>query len=227
MNIKQVSNAVLWGMCAVLISAVPRALAFDSLTQASEYANTHEEFPESDNSDLLAPDYTKYHKKFVPGFWGRFLNWSGIKKQIWSAPFFKSTLLDIVVTREHHKLDGKFVQKITPPAGSKILIWGDSHGAFHSLVRSLLFLKAEGVIDDTFKVISKDHYFVFNGNAINRSAYTLETLTLLMQLMRINPEKVFYIKGDHENNNKWLNYGLARELRTRCRYVDPERVPLE
>ncbi len=199
---------------------------FTSLQEAYDYATEHEEYPEIDNTDWLNPDFSTFLKQERPGFWSRLLMWVKIKRPAWSVLGFKHLIERIVNERELNGLTGNFVQKVSPLPGSKFLIWGDLHGAFHSLVRDLGFLQQQGIVNEDFKIINDNYYFVFNGNVVDRSPYSLEILTLVMQLMVVNQHRIFYIRGDHEDKQKWHSYGLGRELKIRARHLSREKIPL-
>ena len=199
---------------------------FTSLQEAYDYATEHEEYPEIDNTDWLKPDFSTFLKQERPGFWSRLLMWTKIKRPAWSVLGFKHLIERIVNERELNGLTGNFVQKISPLPGSKFLIWGDLHGAFHSLVRDLGFLQQQGIINEDFKIINNNYYFVFNGNVVDRTPYSLEILTLVMQLMIVNQHRIFYIRGNHEDKQKWHSYGLGRELKIRARHLSREKIPL-
>lgn len=196
---------------------------FTSLSDAKAYVAKQEEYPDIDNTDWLNPDFGSFHKRQRPGVWNRFLTRVKIKRPEWTVRDFKYQLEHVIEERELNGLTGRFVQKINPLPGSKIFIWGDLHGALHSLVRDLTFLLHRGIIDDNFK-IKGNNYFVF-GNVIDRSPYSLETLSLIFRLLAQNPDKVFYIIGDHEDKQKWHGYGLARELQIRARHFSSEKIP--
>ena len=49
--------------------------------------------------------------------------------------------------------------------------------------------------------------------------YILETLSLVLSLMRENPRSVIYIAGPHEHAQSWQSYGLQTELTVRL--ADP------
>jgi branched-chain amino acid transport system substrate-binding protein len=200
---------------------------FDTLNSITQYANSLDENPTKDNNDWLNPDYSSFHKTQLPNIFSDALAKIGIKKrQFWNARDFKKLVETIVKKRELLGNVDDFYIKMTPTPETRYVIWGSLHGAFHSLLRDLQDLKEKGVINDELKIIQPNYYFVFNGNVIDRSAFILETLTLVLRLMEENPEKVFYLKGDHENKELWHNFGLKRELEIRAHGFSNEKIPL-
>ena len=198
---------------------------FLSLSDVQTYAAQYEEYPEIDNNDWLNPDFSTFHKYTRPGMWNRLLTRVKIKRPVWSARGFKQLLEMVVDDREMNGYIDRFVQKMSPLPGAKFIIFSDVHGALHSLIRDLGFLRNQGIISNDFKIKS-GYYFIFNGNVIDRSPYSLETLTLVMRLMATNPHRVFYIKGDHEDKQQWHSYGFARELKLRAHHLSREKIPL-
>jgi len=194
-----------------------------TLTHLMQYISKHPEFPPIDNENYLNPDYSTFYKQYIHGYWINTLNKLsyrlGLKKPpAWTPELFNQLLSDLV---DHPISDynGDYIAKLNPPAHSRVIIFGDLHGAFHCLVRDLNKLKEMEVIDDFLTIKSSKDYFIFNGNAIDRSPYVLETLTVIMQLMKQNPTKIVYIKGNHENNELWTSYQTGIELKIKTKYV--------
>jgi len=204
---------------------------FKKLSVIQEYAEKVNEFPDADNIsqilDWLNPEYKTFHIKHRPTFFSRMLATIGLNWPRWTIEGFKELLQEVTSKRQTQGLEGRFVQKIVPFSESNFFIWGNLHGAFHSLVRDLVELENLGVIDDSLNIINKDHYFIFIGNIIDRSASVLETVTLVLRLMQKNPGRVIYIKGDHEYQDNWINYCLRRELQLRAGHISAEDIPLK
>ena len=108
----------------------------------------------------------------------------------------------------------------------KFIIFGNIQGAFHSLVRDLVQLKTLGIIDTSLKIINPDYAIIFMGDIVSRSAFTMETLSLVMRLMQINPNNVFYLRGNHESANYWQEHTLKTELQMRASHLDNATIPL-
>ncbi|MGB8366781.1 MAG: ABC transporter substrate-binding protein [Candidatus Babeliales bacterium] len=201
--------------------------SFDTLPDIKEYAATHEEFPKSDNEDWLDPSYTTFHQQLHDNFFTRLARSLGLeKKSSWTPAFFDKLLNVVVEQREKQKLSGRYVARVELAKPAKLYIWGDLHGAFHSLVRDLDWLQKKNIITEDLKIVNPDHYFVFNGDAIDRSPYILETLSVLLLLLERNEKQVFYIRGKHEDEGYWQNFGLKRELRIRIPSPVTKEIPL-
>lgn len=118
-----------------------------------------------------------------------------------------------------------FVQKLVPPEGSQVAMWGDLHGSVHSLLRSLAKLKTEGYIDDMFRIIKPDFYMFFLGDFVDRGKYGIEVIYTLLRLKLANLDKVFLVRGNHEDIDICSVYGFGDELAYKFGY-DIEEDPV-
>lgn len=110
--------------------------------------------------------------------------------------------------------------KVLVPAGSRIAVFGDLHGAAHSFLRELAALQALGFLDAGLHVTSEhahDFYMVFCGDYVDRGVYGVEVLALLLTLRLKNPHNVFASRGNHEdramNDYEGGTGGFTAELR--------------
>ena len=195
-----------------------------TLSGMQQYAESVPEYVEAEN--WLNPDFSEFYKGNKPGFGRRFLNWFGFGYKGWNARAFKKTLLSLTKKRELNGQVGDFIQKYKTMPGDHVLAWIDLFGAFHSLIRDLVELKNKGIINDDLKIMKDNYLFVFNGNLINHSSYVLETLTVVMQLLAVNPQQVVYVRGTQEDKQEWHSYALARELKIRAAHLSHEMIPL-
>lgn len=110
-----------------------------------------------------------------------------------------------------------FVQTLITPADSKIFVIGDLHGSLKSFVRTLQRLNLSGYIDDNFNITTKNFYMVILGDYTDRGAYATEIIYLLGCLFVQNPEKMFILRGNHEDIKQHLreatdNQGFPNEI---------------
>ena len=161
---------------------------FNSLTKIEQYAKLIPEYPLPDNSDWENPDFSTYHEQLISHKFYKTLKQAGGIKSLWSVKGFKALLEQMVNMREYFGNQGRFVMKITPHPGTRMVIFGEIHGAFHSLVRDLAALKKLGFIDKNLRIIESDFYIVFNGNISSRAANIMETFTVILSLMYANPD---------------------------------------
>lgn len=108
-----------------------------------------------------------------------------------------------------------YTQKLMVEKGSKICFMGDLHGSIHSLLRNLHALADMGYLNDDFEINQQqDHpfYMIFLGDYVDRGRWSVEVLYILMQLKMKNPDRVFLLKGNHEQYDANSRYGFANEL---------------
>jgi hypothetical protein len=205
---------------------IPRI--FENLTEVERYAAKLDEFPEPDNTDLENPDFDTYLKTMVPNWISRQLEGKvGLRSAGWSASGFKELLEIVLIRRENQGCNGRFVQTMKPKPGDEFLIIGELHGAFHSSLRDIRDWVSKQWMTEDFKIIMPNYFVVINGGVVSRSPYTLETLTLLLRLMYMNPDRVIYIRGVHEDKEHWEHYGLKKELKVRAAHISSEKIPLQ
>lgn len=191
------------------------------------YAQQVPEIPPCDDLNWINPNYSSFQKSLTSNKVTRFLQKLHIWPQLEITPeIFKEILTKVKDKRKSIKLDEKVITTLTCLPESHFFIWGNLQGAYHSLVRDLRYLVSQGIIDESLILQNKNHYFIFNGDAIGRSAYSLETLTVILALMNQNPDKVFYTKGMQEKDKYWHNFGLKRQLQIRAYYLSDDPIPL-
>lgn len=106
------------------------------------------------------------------------------------------------IAREH------YVQKLVVPVGSKVLLHGDLHGDAHSVVNSLApYMQG----NNGFK-LADDVFIIFLGDYVDKGLYGLECIYLLMRLKIDNPDRVFFVRGNHEDSDICHFYGFYHEL---------------
>jgi hypothetical protein len=104
-------------------------------------------------------------------------------------------------------IDILYITKLFTKKESNICLFGDIHGAVHTLTRSLLRLFAFGYINKDF-ILNSNFYIVFLGDLVDRGLYSLEIIYLVMKLKILNPNNVFIIRGNHELCSVNYRYGL-------------------
>jgi ABC-type branched-subunit amino acid transport system substrate-binding protein len=189
---------------------------FNTLADIKEYASTYPEHPKSDFDDWVDPEYTSFYKQLKPPFLKRIVNkikrffWFSVASE-WNEKEFED-LLKKVTQKSEKKGD---IQKLELNQGDRCMVWGDLHGAFHSLVEDLSGLEREGVITKDLVLTGKNIYFVFIGDLVSRSPYSIEMLHTVLRLIEKNPEQVFFLRGNHETNGLWESFSMRRALKSR------------
>lgn len=94
-----------------------------------------------------------------------------------------------------------YAQKLDIAPDSHIVVFGDMHGSIHSYVRNLWRLVEMGFLDEQLQITDSKGYMILLGDLVDRGRYSVEVLFLSMLLKLNNPDKVFIIRGNHEDPN--------------------------
>lgn len=199
---------------------------FNTLEDMQKYVHTVEEYPKSDNENWFHPDYTTFYREQRDSLKDRILTALGLRHSLWQASQFKQCLQEVTEQQESLGYSGRYVMHITPQPGDRFVIFGNIEGAYHSLVRDLKELEQKNIITNDLKIIQPDCYLIFNGNVLNRSPYILETLTIVLMLMKKNPDRVIYIRGAGEDRERWYDLGTKDALEEKASLVSKEKIPL-
>lgn len=197
-------------ICILIVDNIEAREGFFSAM--ASYVSTLQEYPDSDNDDWSHPTFNRLYESQKPSIFTRTLNTLGLKKIPYTAAMFKQLLEETVVARESIAPAGELIEKIFAGSDEQIVIFGDLQGALHSLIRDLKKLIELGVLSQDLKV-SEGNYILFNGNVINGSPYNMETLFLVLLLIKQNPSQVIYIKGTKEQANGWIDSELIHQLK--------------
>ena len=132
----------------------------------------------------------------------------------WYNNIYSDTLFD---------RDPVFAEKvIIQDPSSKIFIVGDIHSSIHSLLDILNELRAKDIfVDDTFEM-KKDNYLFFLGDLVDRGPYGIEILSLVLILQIKNPNSVYIINGNHEDESTYKRYGLQKEINNQ--FAETDRI---
>jgi hypothetical protein len=146
------------------------------------------------------------------------------KKQYLAGQWLDGVDPGALLTDEFLKGRGNFnsfVQKITVPVGSEVAMFGDLHGQFYSVIRSLNKLVDLGYLDASYRIIKDDFYIFFLGDFVDRGEHGVEVLNLLMQLKIQNPDRVYFSRGNHEDVNQNFVGGFMDQFKNKFVSSDP------
>ncbi|MCB1119110.1 MAG: serine/threonine protein phosphatase [Chlamydiia bacterium] len=107
--------------------------------------------------------------------------------------------------------DFPFAQKLTVPLGARVIFKGDLHGDFRSLNLFVEGLRQQGEMESNSYKFKTDFYLIFLGDYVDRGLWGVEVIHLLMQLKLANPERVFLVRGNHEDPEMANNLGFRQE----------------
>ena len=198
---------------------------FNNIETIHQFADEHDEYPPITNNNWKEPDYSAFQKKMAPTVFSRIMRWFGLTKPLWDAYEFQKLLSRVTNERELNGLMNQFVQKFIPVKDDNCIIFGNLEGAFHSLVRGLDEFIRKKYLDNSLRIINPQVYIVFNGDVVDKSAYILETLTVILVLMHKNPDHVFYLRGPLEYKRHWITGCLPKELSFKAGYASNEDIP--
>ncbi len=186
---------------------------FQTLSQAQAYAQSMPEDPEADLRDPLDPDYSAFYYASAPSIITQALQLCRVYAQpTWKPEDCAAVLEEVNMRHADEKAQRPVAHLRTQPGTTKLFVWGPLYGAYHSLVRDIKHLHEQGIIDEQLELQSPHYYCIFNGDAIDLSAYSMETLTLLANLILKNPGQVIYLAGPHEQDKYWRNFSLYRQI---------------
>jgi hypothetical protein len=105
-----------------------------------------------------------------------------------------------------------FAQKVHVSPDHEIVVMGDFHGSLHSLLRNLWRLQKLAYLANDFSLLRPNTSFVFTGDFIDRGRYGAEILYTLFRLKLANWDRVYLIRGNHEEQDSAENYGFEKEI---------------
>lgn len=187
---------------------------FETLTDLKKYAEFYPEKYDIDNNEWADPIFNSLYKNTLSH---AFINKILVKLDLKNDPIFnvltfKKLLEKVTEERIGKQLKSPFNKTLKLKKDDRCIIFGDLHSSFHSLVRNLTELERQKVLNHNLQIISPDTYFIVLGDVINRGPYSLETLNVLLMLLEKNPEKLIYLKGNHETDSHWQNYNTRRQI---------------
>ncbi len=219
---------IMWLTTVLAINCgVPQPGIFDTLTKLEAYAASTEENPNTKILDWENPDFSLFFIQHEPSLLKKIAYMLGLSRPLWDPYSFIKLLKMVTTDREYRGLMAPFLYKIEPAPGSTFIIFGELFGAFHSLVRDLRSLQYNGYIDENLKITNPDCFIVFNGNIASRSAYALETLTVILRLLYVNNNSVIVILGGQEESSHWKHYAIKRELKVKVPKLKNSRFSSE
>lgn len=183
------SRIILAFVCVIL-----QANGFEGLTAFQKKCDAVPEFPESFQKSLI-PEHD-FHTTCLS-------HAATVKKQLASqAVWVHSTMptADLFDHKRTQPICMPFVQRILVSHGTTIALFGDLHGSIHGLMRNLRILQDRGYLGDNGKILKKNFRMFFLGDFVDRGHYGVEVTYILMQLKIANPEKVFLVRGNHEDS---------------------------
>lgn len=106
-----------------------------------------------------------------------------------------------------------YVEKLMIPADAIVAIHGDFHGDVRAINRFIETFMQRGFLDEAnpFKIRAKNFYILFLGDYVDRGWYSAEVIYAILRLKNENPDRVFLMRGHHENAALNARYGGVRD----------------
>ncbi|HTI70311.1 MAG TPA: metallophosphoesterase family protein [Candidatus Limnocylindria bacterium] len=126
-----------------------------------------------------------------------------------SAPYLKR-FIPRPLNAESAPMFQPFAARVRVPEGGEIFFHADLHGDIRSLLGNLAWLNREGYLTG-FQIAKPDFHMVFFGDYADRGRYGVEVLYTLLRLKLANPDRVFLLRGNHEEFSIAARYGFLSE----------------
>ena len=91
------------------------------------------------------------------------------------------------------------------PEGHKLTVCGDTHGQYFDLLE---IFRLSGFPSDS-------HYYLFNGDFVDRGSWSTEIALLLYCYKWLRPDKFFLNRGNHETDDMNRVYGFEGECKAK------------
>ncbi|KAI1169215.1 Metallo-dependent phosphatase-like protein [Nemania serpens] len=159
------------------------------------------------DSIAIEPDYDGVHlgdkitQEFIDDMIERFKNGKKIHKKY---------AYQIVIETKRIVYDEPTMVEIAVPDDVKLTVCGDTHGQYYDLME---LFRLNGRPSDK-------HYYLFNGDFVDRGSWSTEIALLLYAYKWLRPHGMFLNRGNHETDDMNKVYGFEGE----CKAKYNERV---
>ena len=194
----------------IQILSLKNLLTFNNVKQLNDYIQSVPEFPDY-NGNISKSDFSKFYQTLKKPLIKNVLNKIGLFNRLIGNNNYHEFYKNLKEINNKNKKNDP-IKYLNIEKNSKIFLWGDIQAGLHSFARSLSYLYKTKIIDQNFKINNPKTYFIFNGNAIGIGPYPVETLNLILKLILINPNQIFYIRGHEENLHIWTKHNLKKQL---------------
>lgn len=123
-------------------------------------------------------------------------------------------------------INDSIVIKVDITRQTRIVMFGDFHGSFHTFFRLLCRLHKYDILDlDTLK-INDNYKMIFLGDILDRGQYSLDIINIIFKLIAINNTKddlkIIYNRGNHEVFNIFERDGFLEEINSKLHPSDKD-----
>eukprot|EP01134_Creolimax_fragrantissima_P006410 CFRG6410T1 len=103
-----------------------------------------------------------------------------------------------------------FATRLIIPKETRIVVFGDVHGSLEGFLASLR--DAHECIDEDTLVVKEWCRVLFLGDFVDRGERSVEVIYVIMLLRAVNGNRVNVVRGNHEDVNMCIHYGLGAEM---------------
>ena len=173
-------------------------------TRAEDF--TRIKFPYVYIEDWLSR-YNLINKKFID-----FKN-SKEKTETYKIKFRQSSNNPDVMRRVGTSNTGvNYIRQVTVRNNNKIICIGDVHGSIHSFIRLLFRFHKYGILDINTLTINEPYKIIFLGDVVDRGLWGVEISVTLIKLLVLNPGKMYWNSGNHEEKQINIRDGFKYEI---------------
>lgn len=122
------------------------------------------------------------------------------------------TLVSCKLYKECELHDIFYAQKLFIDKKSELLTISDLHADFDALVTIFNNMHNSGDIDDNL-IIKSNKFLIGLGDYVDRKDASLRTILFLLIVALKNPGRVILLRGNHEDLNFNLQYGIDAEIK--------------
>lgn len=114
-------------------------------------------------------------------------------------------------TRDTDQEDPSFVEKITVPEGTRVIVIGDIHSGLQSVVEIIDNLVSRGILSDDLH-LKPGYFMVFLGDILDRGGLGLDIIHLIFYMKVLNFQSFWIINGNHEDVSMYQHHGFGDEM---------------
>jgi serine/threonine-protein phosphatase 5 len=135
-------------------------------------------------------------QEFIDDMMDRFKNGKKIHKKY---------VYQIVIAVKNIAYDEATMVEMEIPEGKQLTVCGDTHGQYFDLLE---LFRLNGKPSD-------DHYYLFNGDFVDRGSWSTEIALLLYANKWLRPHAMYLNRGNHETDDMNRVYGFEGECKAK------------
>lgn len=178
------------------------------------YAAKMPEFLEHQSGNPYDPAFAEFNTLHAVSYLDTLLHRLGLR-EILDIDDFITTIRQVTQLRELNGRFGSFVEKYYNNDTTHWFICGAFNGALHGQLNVLRYLKNQRIINDELELIQADTYLIFTDTLQAYTPYGLESLWIMLTLLKKNPDKVLLLKTTDWPSDQWQNSSIVNAFYVR------------